>query len=91
MFNENLNVFFNDFGVPVIRGTSNFLGILEMPDELIANGMAISTDFQLTVKTSDVPNLKYQEAMKVSGIDYTLKEYLLVDDGKITKIILSKT
>lgn len=90
MFTENLDIFFDDFGSSVVRGSSSFKGILEMPDELVANGLAISTDYQLTVKTSDVSGLAYDEALQVDSINYKVKEFLSIDDGKMTKIILMK-
>lgn len=90
MFEENLDLFFNDFGVPVVIGTSTFTGILDMPDELIASGLATGTVYQLTMKTSDIPNLKPNQAMTVNGVSYLSKEIYKADDGQITKVMLSK-
>lgn len=90
MFTENLNVFLTDFGVPVTSGSYTGLGILDMPSEIIAGGMVLTTDYQLTVKTSDFPTLNRGDAITVNSVSYTVREARLADDGQFTNVFMSK-
>ena len=47
-FTENLDNFFTDFGNSVVSSGINYKGILEQPDELIADGVVLTTDYELT-------------------------------------------
>lgn len=90
MLSENLDVFLADFGVTVTDGTTTSQGILDMPSEVIAGGMVITTDYALTVKTSAFPTLKYDDALTVNGAAYIVREAKLQDDGTFTIAYLSK-
>ena len=50
-FTENLDTFLADFGNAVVRGGVSYKGILEQPDEIVADGLVMSTDYELTAKT----------------------------------------
>ncbi len=56
---ENLLGFLNDFGVSCTAGAVTGLGILDMPSQIIANDMVLSTDYMLTARASDFGNLVY--------------------------------
>ena len=90
MLNESLDAFLADFGVPVTDGTTTTTGILDMPSEVIAGGMVITTDYALTVKSSVYPNLKYGDALTVNGAAYTVREVRAQDDGQFAIVYLSK-
>ncbi len=90
MLSENLDVFLADFGVTVTDGTTTTTGVLDMPSEVIAGGMVITTDYSLTVKASVYPNLKYGDALTVDGAAYTVREVRAQDDGKFSIVYLSK-
>ncbi len=90
MLSENLDVFLADFGVTVTDGTTTSQGILDMPSEVIAGGMVITTDYALTVKTIAFPTLKYDDALTVNGAAYIVREAKLQDDGTFTIAYLSK-
>jgi len=90
VLSENLDVFLADFGVTVTDGTTTSQGILDMPSEVIAGGMVITTDYALTVKTSAFPTLKYDDALTVNGAAYIVREAKLQDDGTFTIAYLSK-
>lgn len=90
MFKEDLDVFMSDFGVSVTAGTTTTTGVLDMPSEVIAGGMVITTDYALTIKTSALPNLKYQDALTVDGAAYTVREVRQQDDGRFSIVYLSK-
>ena len=87
---EILDTFLADFGVTVTDGTTTATGILDMPSEVIAGGMVITTDFSLTVRSDAFPNLKYDDPLTVNGGAYTVREVKLQDDGKFSIVYLSK-
>ena len=88
---EDLSVFLTDFGVSCTSGATTGLGILDMPSQLIADSMVISTDYQLTAKASDFGSLKYNDAITVDGAAYTVRETRLIDDGRFCEVSLMKT
>lgn len=90
MITDSPAVFLNDFGVPVTDGATTGKGILDMPGEIIAGGMVLTTDYQLTVRASEFGNKLYGDALTVNGVNYTVKECRLMDDGAFAQIFLSK-
>ena len=88
---EDLSVFLNDFGVSCTSGATTALGILDMPSQLIADSMVITTDYQLTAKASDFGGLKYNDSITVDGAAYTVRETRLIDDGRMCEVSLMKT
>lgn len=90
MLSENLDAFLSDFGVTVIKGAVSTTGVLDMPSEVIAGGMVITTDYALTIKTSALPSLQYGDALTVDGSAYTVRESKLQDDGQFSIVYLSK-
>lgn len=87
---EDLSVFLNDFGVSVTAGAVSGVGILDMPGQLIADGMVISTDYTLTTRTIDFGNLIYGASVTVNGSIYTVRDNRLLDDGGFCEISLQK-
>lgn len=88
---EDLSVFLNDFGVSCVSGAVTALGILDMPSQIVADGMVLTTDYTLTAKASDFGTLKYDTAITVAGVAYTVRDTKFVDDGKFVEIALQKT
>lgn len=89
-FEESLDAFLADFGVAVTDGSTATTGVLDMPSEVIAGGMVITTDYALTIKSSVYPNLKYGDALTVDSVSYTVREVRAQDDGKFSIVYLSK-
>ena len=91
-FTEDLDVFFSaaGFGVSVTKGAATGVGILDMPSEVVADGVVLTTDYKLLVKTSDFTSITRGDAITVDGNDYTVREPMLLDDGKITQIFLMR-
>lgn len=87
---ENLAGFLADFGVPVIFGATTALGILDEPTEVIAGGMVLTVDYQLTFKTADLLGMGYQSAVTVGGVSYLVREVRAQDDGNFSIAYLSK-
>jgi len=89
-FTENLDVFLADFGVSVTAGGISGSGILDMPGELVLDGMVISTDYTLRCEASKFGGLIYGAAMTVDGVNYQVRDNRLIEDGKFCEITLLK-
>ena len=72
------SAYLNDFGVSCTSGGTTANGILEQPDLVLAGNQIVSTDYQLTAKTSDFGSLIVREVRKL-------------DDGTFCEISIQKT
>lgn len=90
MIIEDLSLFLADFGVTVTSGAVSGMGILDMPSQVVADGMVLTTDYKLTVRTSDFGGLIYGAAVTVDGVNYQVREALKVDDGNFTELMLTR-
>ena len=90
-FTEDLAVFLADFGVSVTAGAVSGSGLLDMPGELIADGMVITTDYSLRCEASKFGSLAYGTSITVDSLTYTVRENRLIDDGKFCLISLQKS
>ena len=90
-FTEDLGIFLADFGVSCTAGAVTALGILDMPSQVLANGMVLSTDYTLTARTSNFGSLIRGDSITVDGTAYTVREVMLMDDGKFVQLGLQKT
>ncbi len=89
-FTEDINTFFGDFSEDVFYDGTTYKGILEQPDELIADGVVLTTDYELTVKTADLGTLAFDTEIKISDVKYKVRNVRKVDDGTLCKISLTK-
>ena len=81
----------DEFGVTCQIGTgNNFVGILDSPMEVIAGGIALSREYLLTAKTSDISALTRGSSITVSSVKYTVRENNPIDDGLFSELLLSK-
>lgn len=81
----------DEFGVTCQIGDgAEFIGILDSPMEVIAGGMALSREYLLFAKTSDVSSASRGTSIEVDGDDYTVRENRPVDDGVFSELLLSK-
>jgi len=87
---EDLSVFLNDFGVSVTAGAISGVGVLDMPGQVLAGGMVLSTDYTLTCKAADFGGLLYGDGILVDGVGYQVKEVRNLDDGALVEISMSK-
>lgn len=91
MLDSDLDVlFFGPDAVDVTVGANSFKGLLDSPDESIADGMVISAEYVLTVKTSDISDLADLAEISVAGEQYEARKPLKIDDGRLSKVTLSK-
>jgi hypothetical protein len=87
---EDLTVFLNDFGVSCTAGAVTALGILDMPTQVLAGEMVLSTDYTLTARFADFGGLKYGDPITVAGTNYQVRETRQLDDGAFVEIGLQK-
>lgn len=90
-FAETLDTFFDDFGVTCTAGAVTALAILDMPSQVLAGDMVLTTDYSLTAQASDFGSLKYGDSITVNSIAYTVRETRLIDDGSLVVLGLQKT
>ena len=91
-FTEDLSVFFDleGFGVPVVHEGITGVGILDMPSEMLADGVVLSTDYKLTVRTGVFNESLSGDTLTVDGVSYKVRNPSMMDDGKITEVMLMK-
>jgi hypothetical protein len=90
-FTEDLSVFLADFGVPISAGAASGLGILDMPSEMIADGVVMTTDYKVTCLASLFGDLQYGTGVNVDGLPYTVRNVELLDDGKFCDLMLQRS
>jgi hypothetical protein len=90
-FTEDLDVFLADFGVTVTSGAISGSGLLDMPGELVADGMIITTDYSLRCEASKFGGLIYGAAVTVNSVSYQVRENRLIEDGAFCLLTLQKT
>ena len=89
-FTEDINTFFGDFSENVFYDNETYKGILEQPDEIIADGVVLTTDYELTVKTADLGTIAFDAQIEVSNVKYKVRNVRKIDDGTLCKILLTK-
>ena len=89
-FTEDLDVFLSDFGQAVIPDGVPYKGILEQPDEIVADGLVMTTDYELTGKTSELGSLVFDDIISVDGDNYKVRQARKIDDGKFCTVSLNK-
>ena len=89
-FTEDIDTFFGDFSEDVFYENAIYKGILEQPDEIVADDRVLTTDYQLTVKTTDLGSLAYDTQIEVSNVKYKVRSARKIDDGNLSVISLMK-
>jgi len=89
-FTEDINTFFDDFSEDISYGNESYKGILEQPDEVIADGVVLTTDYELTAKTIDLGTIAFDTEIKISNVKYKVRNVRKIDDGTLCKISLTK-
>ena len=89
-FKEDLDTFFGDFSEDVFYDGITYKGILEQPDEIVADDRVLTTDYQLTVKTTDLGSLAYDTQIEVSNVKYKVRSARKINDGTLSIVSLMK-
>ena len=89
-FTEDIDTFFGDFSESVFYDGTTYKGILEQPDEIVADDRVLTTDYQLTVKTVDLGSLAYNSELEVSDVKYKVRSARKIDDGTLSVVSLMK-
>ena len=90
-FTEDLATFFIDFKDSVIYDNAEYIAFLDQPDEVIADSVVLTTDYELTGKTSDFGSILFDETIKVNDEDYKVRSVRKIDDGSLCIVSLTKT
>jgi len=88
---EDLDIFLADFGVSCTAGSTTANGILDMPSQVISDGMVLTTDYTLTARASAFGSLIRGDSITVDGTAYTVRETMLIDDGKFVQLGIQRT
>ncbi len=89
MFSEDLDGFFDDFGVIATFGSESAKVLYDSPEAIIADDF-ISADHRITYKTGLFQSLARQSAIVVDGVTFKVNKVYAKDDGKLTVAELSK-
>lgn len=89
-FAEDLTGFLADFGVSCTAGAISALGILDMPSQLVAGDIILSTDYTLTCRAADFGGLLYGDGITVDGVNYQVRDVRKIDDGAFVEIALQR-
>jgi archaellum component FlaF (FlaF/FlaG flagellin family) len=79
---NDLDLFLADFGVPVVLNGSTVKGIFDSPTNVTAEGMILTNDYVVTLKTPSIT---------VNGTAYTVRDARMMDDGAFCEILVTKT
>lgn len=90
MFVEDLAPFFADFGLLAVSAGQSAKVLFEMPGEEIFSGMQQSTEYAITYRSTDLPGLAAGSSTTVDGVDYTVRQIIPQDDGKLIKAQLRR-
>ena len=90
-FTEDLDTFFIDFRDSVIYDNAEYIAFLDQPDEMIADGVVLTTEYELTGKTKDFGSILFDEVIQVNNEDYKVRSVRKIDDGSLCKVSLTKT
>ena len=89
-FTEDLDTFFSDFKVNVSYKNVNYTGILDQPDEIVADDRILTTDYELQVKTDELGSVVFNDEITVDSEKYKVRSVRKIDDGKLSIISLIK-
>ena len=89
-FTEDLDTYFADFTDTVVYSGTTYKGILDQPDEIVADDRVLTTDYELTAKTSDLGAILYDSTLTVDSVSYKVRSVRKIDDGSLRIVSLMK-
>jgi len=78
-----------DFGITVTSGSATFLAIFNEP-EIVVGDLAVTSDYSILAKTSDVSDLDYGDTVTIAAATYSVRRNIKQDDGTLSLVTLSK-
>ena len=88
---NDLDQFLSDFGVTVVVGGLTVKGIFDAPTNVVAEGMVLTNNYILTIKTPSAGMPVYGDAVTISGLAYAVRDARMIDDGLFCELLVSKT
>jgi hypothetical protein len=88
---NDLDNFLSDFGVPVVLHGISIKGIFDIPTNVVGEGMVLTNDYIVTIKTPSAGIPVFGTAITVNGLAYTVRDARMVDDGLFCEVLVSKT
>ena len=89
MFDEDLSFLFADFAVNCTFGSITALVIFDQPDNAFVSNMQVLTEYEMTFKTGDLPDLKHLSVVSINGTNYSVKDVRQINDGALSTAGLS--
>lgn len=80
----------DDTGVSVSSGAVVGNGILEQPQQLIQEGMVITTDWTVLCRADQFGGLLYGDPLSANGINFIVREARVLTDGVLCELSLEK-
>lgn len=91
MFEEDVDTFFDDFGVTAQFASETANVLFDSPDRFIADGFVTDTEYFITYKTGLFSGLVHKSTIIVDGVTFKVNTIQAIDDGKLTRASLSKS
>ena len=73
------------------KANGEYIAFLDQPDEIIADSVVMTTDYELTGKTIDFGSILFDEIIEVNNESYKVRSVRKIDDGSLCKVSLTKT
>lgn len=89
-FTEDLTPFFSDFVKTAQVNDRSAPVILSEPDHEVLNGRAISTDYQMTFRTADFPDLAHGDQVLIGTDNYMVIVVTKESDGAVSLATLQR-
>jgi hypothetical protein len=87
-FTENIPALFADLGVTASSGGYSAVVFFDEPTRNILGDMVLAEEPAITLPTVSLPDLAYGDAITVDDVDYTVREVMRIDDGKLKRVTL---
>lgn len=87
-FEPDPDVFLRDFGLPVIAGATEGLGLYSAPGQTVLQGDVIHVNESVTVRADLFGALRYDDLITVGGDRFKVREPIPQSDGVFLTITL---
>lgn len=79
-----------DTGVVGTAGSITGIGILERPQQIIQDGMVITTEWKFLAKAAVFGTLLYDSGITIDNINFVVRENRILNDGVLCELSLEK-